>query len=104
MAPVLFEPARSTAEGPARLLGPNCERPMSIRGLCCAGSPAGSTQWRLLGRRVRICPICFSPAHGSTAGSTLECIEAAVISGKQAAQSRHGVDRTSLIGEDLSAF
>jgi uncharacterized protein with NAD-binding domain and iron-sulfur cluster len=95
----LFDPGGNT--GPERLCAQGMKANVSP-GDCCAGSPAGSTQWRL-------------PADGSgfehlflagawiDSGFNTECIEAAVMSGKQAARAISG-EEIDIPGEQFLSF
>ncbi len=95
----LFDPGGNT--GPARL-GAQVLKANVSPGDCCAGTPAGSTQWRL-------------PADGSgfehlflagawiDSGFNTECIEAAVMSGKQAARAISG-EEIDIPGEQFLSF
>lgn len=69
---------------------------------CCAGSPAGSTQWRLRADRSGFGHLFLAGAWTDT-GFNTECIEAAVISGKQAARAITGSD-ARIVGEDFLHF
>jgi len=69
---------------------------------CCAGSPAGSTQWRLKTGRSGFSNLFLAGAWIDT-GFNVECIEAAVMSGKQAARAIAGTDAV-IDGEDFLHF
>jgi uncharacterized protein with NAD-binding domain and iron-sulfur cluster len=56
---------------------------------CCAGSPAGSTRWRLPADGSRFAHLFLAGAWIET-GFNVECIEAAVMSGRQAARAIAG--------------
>ena len=56
---------------------------------CCSGSPAGSTQWRLRADNSGFGHLFLAGAWIDT-GFNVECIEAAVMSGKQAARAITG--------------
>ncbi len=58
---------------------------------CCAGSPAGSTQWRLPADGSRFAHLFLAGAWIDS-GFNVECIEAAVMSGRQAARAIVGTD------------
>ena len=53
---------------------------------CCAGSPAGSTRWRLPADGSRFAHLFLAGAWIDS-GFNVECIEAAVMSGRQAARA-----------------
>jgi uncharacterized protein with NAD-binding domain and iron-sulfur cluster len=53
---------------------------------CCAGSPAGSTRWRLPADGSRFAHLYLAGAWIDS-GFNVECIEAAVMSGRQAARA-----------------
>jgi uncharacterized protein with NAD-binding domain and iron-sulfur cluster len=69
---------------------------------CCAGSPAGSTQWRLPADGSGFHHLYLAGAW-TDSGFNAECIEAAVMSGKQAARA---IARTGSViaGEDFLHF
>jgi len=69
---------------------------------CCAGSPAGSTQSRLRADRSGFGHLFLAGAWIDT-GFNVECIEAAVMSGKQAARAITGSEST-IVGEDFLHF
>ena len=69
---------------------------------CCAGSPAGSTQWRLAAEGSGFGHLYLAGAWVDT-GFNVECIEAAVMSGKQAARAISGSHAT-IVGEDFLHF
>ena len=69
---------------------------------CCAGSPAGSTQWRLRTHGSGFGHLFLAGAWIDT-GFNVECIEAAVISGKQAARAIAGIE-SNIAGEDFLHF
>jgi hypothetical protein len=69
---------------------------------CCAGSPAGSTQWRLAAEGSGFGHLYLAGAWVDT-GFNVECIEAAVMSGKQAARAISGSD-AAIVGEDFLHF
>jgi len=69
---------------------------------CCAGSPAGSTQWRLNAASSGFAHLFLAGAWIDS-GFNVECIEAAVMSGRQAARAIVGT--TDLInGETFLHF
>jgi uncharacterized protein with NAD-binding domain and iron-sulfur cluster len=57
---------------------------------CCAGSPAGSTRWRLSANGSGFADLFLAGAWIDS-GFNVECIEAAVMSGRQAARAIVGV-------------
>jgi uncharacterized protein with NAD-binding domain and iron-sulfur cluster len=69
---------------------------------CCAGSPAGSTQWRLRADRSGFGHLFLAGAWIDT-GFNTECIEAAVMSGKQAARAIAGTG-SEIAGENFLHF
>jgi hypothetical protein len=69
---------------------------------CCAGSPAGSTQWRLRTDRSGFGHLFLAGAWIDT-GFNTECIEAAVMSGKQAARAIAGTG-SEIVGENFLHF
>ena len=69
---------------------------------CCAGSPAGSTRWRLPADGSRFAHLFLAGAWIDS-GFNVECIEAAVMSGRQAARAIVGTDRRHR-RRDLLAF
>ena len=69
---------------------------------CCSGSPAGSTQWRLRADNSGFGHLFLAGAWIDT-GFNVECIEAAVMSGKQAARAITGSEST-IVGEDFLHF
>ena len=97
--PVLFD--REHREGPARLLGQIVKANVDPW-LCCAGSPAGSTQWRLPAGGSGFANLFLAGAWIDS-GFNAECIEAAVISGKQAARAVMG-STEPIVGEDFLHF
>jgi uncharacterized protein with NAD-binding domain and iron-sulfur cluster len=79
---VLFDPNNRQGEAriDAQALRPNVD-PVD----CCASSAAGSTQWRLKPRRSGFARLILAGAWTDT-GLNTECLEAAVMSGKQASR------------------
>ena len=69
---------------------------------CCAGSPAGSTQWRLPADGSGFRNLFLAGAWIDT-GFNAECVEAAVISGRQAARAISGCGQR-IVGEDFLRF
>ena len=69
---------------------------------CCVGSPTGSTQWRLKTGRSGFNNLFLAGAWIDT-GFNVECIEAAVMSGKQAARAIAGTDAV-IDGENFLHF
>ena len=69
---------------------------------CCAGSPAGSTRWRLAADGSGFKHLYLAGAWIDT-GFNAECIEAAVMSGKQAARALIG-STEPIVGENFLHF
>ena len=69
---------------------------------CCAGSPAGSTRWRL-GADGSGFDHLFLAGAWIDSGFNIECIEAAVMSGRQAARAIVGTG-DAIDGESFPAF
>ncbi len=69
---------------------------------CCVASSAGSTQWRLAADASGFDNLYLAGAWIDT-GFNTECIEAAVISGMQAARAVSGTT-SAIVGEDFLRF
>ncbi len=69
---------------------------------CCVASSAGSTQWRLATDQSGFDHLYLAGAWIDT-GFNTECIEAAVISGMQAARAVSGTT-SAIVGEDFLRF
>jgi uncharacterized protein with NAD-binding domain and iron-sulfur cluster len=96
---VLFD--RQGREGCQRILD-QWVKPNVDPWACCAGSPAGSTQWRLPADGSGFKHLYLAGAWIDT-GFNAECIEAAVMSGRQAARA---ITRSTepIVGEDFLSF
>ena len=95
----LFDPDGNT--GPDRL-GVQVMKANVSPGDCCAGSPAGSTQWRLSADGSGFEHLFLAGAWIDN-GLNTECIEAAVMSGKQAARAISG-EEIDIPGEKFLSF
>lgn len=96
---VLFDPEGRAGEDRIRY---QVVKPHVDPSACCAGSPAGSTQWRLPTDRSGFSHLYLAGAWIDT-GFNVECIEAAVMSGRQAARAIAGTG-SNIPGEAFLHF
>ncbi len=95
---VLFDPAAAPAEGPARLHAQYLRANISPTE-CCVGSGAGTTRYRLRAGDSGFENLKLTGCWIDT-GFNTTCIEAAVMSGMQAARAISG-EPAQVLGEDF---
>lgn len=95
---VLFDPGAAPAEGPARLQAQYLRANISPTE-CCVGSGAGTTRYRLRAEDAGFENLKLTGCWIDT-GFNTTCIEAAVMSGMQAARAISG-EPAQVLGEDF---